>query len=441
MISELNVPHIDQYFGPWAIMEEPFRAAVERINALDIRANVEARHTAGGVSLDTSYEKLPGGVAVVSLSGPLMKYVSSLSGGTSTVEARAALRAAVKDDSVSSIVVRIDSPGGTVSGTQDLAADVAAANTKKPTVAFIEDLGASAAYWIASQAGNVFANTTAMIGCIGTFAAIEDASQASAQAGIKVHVVRAGEFKGMGVEGTEVTPKQLEELQRIVNELNDYFIRGVATGRGMSLSQVKALADGRVHVGAKAQEQGLIDGVKSLDQVIAELAAKSKTTKGSAMSSESTAANPATFSEIVGACKNCKPTSSADDALFVADQLAKGATVAQARDAWDDTLTSRIDARDCELNAAKVELAKKQTQQQASLVNGNGVKPLVDGGKGGSVAEESSDPIAAWNEAVAEKMKAGKSKASAISALVKENPDLHQSYLAAFNENSKRKVG
>lgn len=430
MINGLNVPHIDQYFGPWAIQEEPFLAAVERINSLDLRAHVEARRAGGGGSLDTSYEKLPGGVAVVSLSGPLMKYVSSLSGGTSTVEARAALRAAVRDESVESIVLRIDSPGGTVSGTQDLAADIAAANTQKPVVAFIEDLGASAAYWIASQAGKVFANSTAMVGCIGTFATLVDASQAAAQEGYKVHVVRAGEFKGMGVEGTEVTPKQLDEMQRIVNELNEYFIQGVAKGRGLSLAQVKALSDGRVHVGTKALEHGLIDGVKSLDQVVVELAAKTKSKKGSAMS-ESTTVTPASFSEIVGACKNCKPTSSADDALFVSDQLAKGATVAQARDAWEDTLVSRADARDNENKELKAELAKKQTQSSGK---GSGVDPIADLAKNGTATEEASDPIAAWNEAVAEKVKAGMTTKAAVAAVTRANPDAHKAYIAAFNE-------
>jgi len=201
-LSELaaDVPHLEEYFGVWAIRPETFQAAVDRVVGMDLRAHVEANTSpaAREAMRDTSYQVLPGGIAVIDLVGPMQKYTSSISGGASTVYARRKLRAAAMSDEVTAIIVRIDSPGGTVAGTQELADDVAAAAKRKTTVAMIEDMGASAAYWTASQASAVWANRTALVGSIGTFAVIHDLSAHAGQLGVKVHVVKAGEHKGGG---------------------------------------------------------------------------------------------------------------------------------------------------------------------------------------------------------------------------------------------------
>ncbi|HEX5500148.1 MAG TPA: S49 family peptidase, partial [Thermomicrobiales bacterium] len=242
---DLGVAHVDEYFGPWAVLLDPFRAAVERINRLDLRLHVDQARAgqagqmgqARAAETRYGYDVAPGGVAVIHLTGPLMKYVSSLSGGSSTAIARRQLRNAVNDDAVASILLRIDSPGGTVSGTADLGDDVARAAKLKPTVAYIEDLGASAAYWIASQARQVFAGRTAIVGSIGAYTVLEDSSAKAEQAGVKIRVVRAGEMKGQGVEGTEITPELLAEVQGLIDALNEHFLRAVAAGRKMTLAK------------------------------------------------------------------------------------------------------------------------------------------------------------------------------------------------------------
>jgi len=128
------------------------------------------------------YERIAEGIAVIPLAGPLMK-IDSKFGSTNTVRVRRALRAALADPDVRGILLHIDdSPGGTMAGTADLAAAVAAANLEKPVWAQIDDMGASAAYWVAAQARRIVANATAELGSIGVVAVLEDSSKAMATA-------------------------------------------------------------------------------------------------------------------------------------------------------------------------------------------------------------------------------------------------------------------
>lgn len=249
-----------QHFGPWMVEPTWFAQAVSAVKAGTFKAET-VRDTATGEKL---YETTAQGIATISIAGQITKGDSSY-GGASSVRVRNAIRKAVNDDRVSAIVLQIDSPGGTVSGTGDLASDVAAADKRKPVYTYFEDLGCSAAYWIGCQAREVFANPTAMIGSIGTVAVVEDTSGAYDKAGIKVHVISTGPYKGAFVDGAPVTDDQLKDLQREVDDLNQHFLTGVATGRRMKIERVRQLADGRVWIAAEAKTLGLIDEVASFD--------------------------------------------------------------------------------------------------------------------------------------------------------------------------------
>ena len=222
------------------------------------------------------------GVAVIDLAGPLMKFDSKF-GGTNTVRARQALRAAVADPAASSILLHVDSPGGSVAGTAELAADVKSADGVKPVHAHIDDMGASAAYWIASQARKVTANAMAMVGSIGTLLVLEDTSQAMDAAGIKVHVLSTGAFKGAGADGAPVTPEQLAYMQSLVDGMNAGFLAAVGDGRQMDKKALANVADGRVWLAKEAKSLWLIDAVDSMDAVIGGMAARYTGRKGPRM--------------------------------------------------------------------------------------------------------------------------------------------------------------
>lgn len=262
--------HLDEYFGPWAVEEGRFRALVERVGKIDLAAHVA--QTSAPAAAGSARSEGRGDVAVVHLCGPLMKQVSSLAPGCSTIAARRAIREAARSESIGSIALVIDSPGGTVAGTQALADEVAKAAAQKPVYAYIEDLGASAAYWVASRATKIYANETALVGSIGTFAVLYDSSRRAENMGVEVHVIRAGDHKGAGTPGAPVTDAHLAEARRVVESLNEHFLAAVAAGRGMSDEQVRALADGRVHVGAEAMELGLVDAIAEFDGMLADMA-------------------------------------------------------------------------------------------------------------------------------------------------------------------------
>jgi len=256
-----------RYYGFWAI--EPVWAA----SALDaVKAGtfvIQAAH--GGGAGQTSYMLDPSGVAVVTIAGPMQKFDSKF-GGTNTLRTRQALRAASRDPDVRGIFLHVDdSPGGTVSGTAELAADVRAAGNVKPLVAHIDDMGASAACWVASQASSVTANAQAEVGSIGGIAVIEDLTERANMDGVKVHTVtspKGAAFKGMGTPGTPITDAHLEQIQTRVDDLVATFFSDVSAGRGMSPEQVAGLADGRVWIASKAQGLGLIDGVATTESAI-----------------------------------------------------------------------------------------------------------------------------------------------------------------------------
>lgn len=420
----LSVPRLEDYFGTWAMEEGVFVRCVEHFRETNMAAHVAA---ASGSVIDRGSYAVADGVALISLRGTLMKSVGSMTEGTSTVFARRAIRQAVADDLVHAVLLVWDSPGGTVAGTQALAADIAAAGKQKPVDSYIEDLCASAAYWGASQSRRISAGPTALVGSIGTYMAVVDWSARAAMEGAKVHIIKAGAFKSAGTAGTPITGEQLAEWQRNVDALNSHFLAGVAAGRRMALPTVQGLADGRVHIADEALKLGLIDAVESRDAALARLVQRSQPptkSKGKPMS--------ATLAEIKAAC----PGASAE---FILAQLDKGADVAQAAAAFITHQAAQLEQVKAK---AAADLAAKQAEldQAAAKAKMPGVDP-VPAGKGGPKAGADGDAVTAWNDAIADKVKAGRTKAQAAAEVNREKPELREAYVAAYNAAHRSKAG
>lgn len=443
-----DIPYGDQWLGAWAMREENFEAQLHLVQNMSIELHLQtqvATKEAQAKLGESSGRKLEllkaDGVATIPLVGSLQKHRASLSNNTSTVEARQLLRMAVNDPEVKGIMLFVDSPGGTVAGTGELAAEIARAAAKKPVYAYCEDLCASAAYWAASQATKVFINPTGMAGSIGTYMVVQDYSAAAAQRGVKVNVIKAGAHKGAGVPGTEITAEQITDFQRTVNQLNEQFLQGVAAGRKLSIDQVRTLADGRVHVGAEAVALKLVDAVSSAEDVVAELVALSSAppkSKGTRMSA-------ATAAELKAACKGAGSD-------FLLAQLEKGATLAEAKDAWMDQLASDRDAAiaakntaeqgkaaaEAAANQAAAEAATKASEAEAKT---NAKRPghaALKSTAAPVIAEYEGDAIVEFNEKVSGLMKAGRSQMDAVVAVATKNPELHQAYLSATNPGRKQ---
>jgi signal peptide peptidase SppA len=152
---------------------------------------------------------------------------------------------------------------------QELADAIYQAREQKPVEAYISDMGASAAYWLASQAETIGANDTAMVGSIGVYLVLWDESARAADLGFEVHVIKSAEHKGDAEPGTPITDAQIADFQRIVDDIADHFVDAVARGRGQSRERVDASHTGQVWLAREAQDRGLIDTITNLDAAIA----------------------------------------------------------------------------------------------------------------------------------------------------------------------------
>lgn len=283
----MNLPRLHDYFGAWAIESGVASGLLE--HGRGILANLPAHmaaHSAQVAAANASAkmelipceddEGQPGGgaVAVIRLEGTLMKAAGSASESSSTVRVRQAVKAAAADPAVRAIILHIDSPGGTVSGTADLAAEVAAADKIKPVHAYVEDQCCSAAYWIASQCRSITANCgTAMIGSIGAMMVLVDASAAAEKSGVRPVLIATGQLKGAGTYGLAIDEGQRDYFLNLVTSAQAYFAAAVQDGRRFSDDEMAALSSGRVWRGEEALALRLIDAIAPFDQLLAQVSA------------------------------------------------------------------------------------------------------------------------------------------------------------------------
>lgn len=261
---------VDEYADAWLMSPMHFAALVQSVKLIDMR-----QHVAEAKPQPMAAEKIEaaGGksIALVRLQGMLMKGRSSM-GGTSTIEARREIRNAASDPSVSAILLAIDSPGGTVAGTSDLADEIRSAGKAKPVWAHIDDLGASAAYWAASQAERITANSpTALVGSIGTVQVVYDQSQLYEREGVKTFLFATGPLKGLGAPGTKITEEQAAHLQSVIESIQASFDAGVRKGRNLTAAELGTVRHGGVFTATEALNVKLIDAIQPLSKSINDL--------------------------------------------------------------------------------------------------------------------------------------------------------------------------
>jgi signal peptide peptidase SppA len=212
------------------------------------------------------------GVAIIPVRGVILKGASKIEkacGAVGVEDISANLQAAAADDEVSGIMLDVDSPGGTVGGVPELGDLVAEISQVKPTMAYTDGLMASAAYWLAAGAQEIYAARSAEVGSIGVYVPWVDESAAFAAQGVKVDIIRneGADLKGMGYPGTALTPEQRQSMQDEVNALADEFHAHIESCRG------KMEADtfrGQTFLAMEAKRRCLIDGVMSRSAALAQ---------------------------------------------------------------------------------------------------------------------------------------------------------------------------
>jgi signal peptide peptidase SppA len=223
---------------------------------------------------DEPYQRA-GDVAVIAIYGTITNrptIFSSYSGGTSAEELGRTIDAAAADRTIRCILLDVDSPGGSVYGIEEAAAKILAARDRKPVTAVANPVAASAAYWLASQAGELVVVPSGQVGSVGVIAAHVDESEAEKLAGLKTTLITAGKYKGELDGSQPLTAEARAAVQDTVDQYYDKFVRAVAAGRKTSLKDVREnFGEGRMRTAADAVKAGMADRVATFEDVLQEL--------------------------------------------------------------------------------------------------------------------------------------------------------------------------
>lgn len=403
--------------------------------------------------LETGFRR-EGRAAIIDIVGPLTKSPSWWSryiDTTSYAGIRRAIRGAIESDA-STIVLRVDSPGGSTDGLPEAGDAIFEARSAKPVVAFVEGMAASAAYYLASQAQTIVAQQMDYIGSIGTRLMLYDFSELFQKEGVRAIPIDTGEFKSAGAMGTKITENQVAYFQGLVDAHFKNFLSAIQRGRGLTGEKLQAVADGRVFLAAEALSLGLIDGIEKSETFVARWSSddnrkgrgQTKAAKESTMSSDAKVAAAETdaaaetkssgtqntavlrvesTAATLGELKSAIPDSTAE---FREKCIEQGFTLPQAQTAWMTVLRDQVKAKDAELTKAKAEKVAPGTEGVA--------------GTKGSPGASGDGPEAEWKAALDAKIAAGFKHNDAVSALAREKPELHKAYIAAYNERNGRKV-
>ncbi len=273
---------VDILTSPWAIRPEKL-LEIQGIYRTHLRGEkidlgaIEAKLGRPLANDPPPYEVVSG-VAVIQMEGIVAKRMSlfqKISGGVSTYHIQQQFSEALADRKVRAILLNIDSPGGSVDGTAELAEMIYAARGEKPIVAWTDGMMASAAYWIGSAADQVFiSGETADVGSIGVVASHVDFSKFEVNLGIKTTEITAGKYKRIASEYAPLSKEGKAYIQEQVDHIYSVFVDAVARHRGVSSEEVvQRMADGRIFLGRRALDAGMVDGVSTMEGLIGKLSA------------------------------------------------------------------------------------------------------------------------------------------------------------------------
>jgi len=215
------------------------------------------------------------GVAIIPLYGVILPRANLLiefSGGTSTQLFSQAVEQAVADEEVETIVLDVDSPGGSVVGVQEAADTVRWATARKKVVAVATSQMASAAYWIGAAAGEVVASPSSQVGSVGVYSLHFDQSRRDEKEGMKVTVIQRGQYKTDGIPHKPLTDQGRNTLQEQVDSYYSMFVHSLAIDRKVSLATVETnFGQGKTFLAQQATLAGMVDRVSTLGEILGEL--------------------------------------------------------------------------------------------------------------------------------------------------------------------------
>jgi len=270
---------IDVLTSPWAIVPEKL-FEIQEIYSTHLRGDktnfdfVKARiNEHSGPIDDTAVFTIINDTAIIPIQGIIakrMNLLTQISGGVSAQLVGRDIKEALANNTIKSILLDIDSPGGTIDGTQELADIIFAGRGQKPIVAYSDGMIASAAYWIGSAADRIYiSGDTVTVGSIGVVASHVDYSRYEEKIGIKTTEIYAGKYKRIASQYQPLSEEGRQTIQDQVDFLYTVFVNEVAKQRSVSAGKVlENMADGKIFIGNQAISAGLVDDMATLDRLI-----------------------------------------------------------------------------------------------------------------------------------------------------------------------------
>lgn len=273
----MNLPHIISKVTrqPWVITAEKHRAIMD---VLDVRiagdfkamgyAEDEWPEADGDRDQYREFQTVVGTIAVIPVHGILGKHLSSMEmacGGCSLDTIQSQLKTALSSPRISRVLLDVNSPGGTVTGTPETARLIAAVNAVKPVWAFTDSDCCSGAMWLASQCARVYSTESAELGSVGVRMVLLDYTRKLEEDGVKVNAIASGKYKLLGASFKPLTDEERDMLQTESDRIHAEFKQAVKAVREVSDEHLQ----GQIFRGEEAAGIGLTDGiVEDMDEAL-----------------------------------------------------------------------------------------------------------------------------------------------------------------------------
>ena len=431
---------LDILTSPWAIQPDKMQE-IRNIYQTHMRGDkIDIKSINAANPANMSMYENHDGVAVISIDSVLTKhrtFFSSLFGGSSMRDIGNQIDMAMADTDVHDIILAIDSPGGTVDGTQELVDKIKSYRGKRKSIVAVGDgIMASAAYWIASAADRIYiANDTTSVGSIGVVATHVDVSEQDKQFGEKWTEITAGAYKRIASNHAPLTVEGRDYIQSQVDHIYSVFVQSVAANRkDGSVESVLPAADGKIFIGQQAVEVGLVDGIQNITVTTNQLIKEFNMNK-----EEFQVKHPELFQSIVdesrsaghnegievgkehGKEEGMKTGAEAERARIMAIQkLSSPGNEKIIADAIADGISTSGQVAERIVMAGK---SRQEAQAQA----------MVDGAVAPVPPVESQEQADTFESAVDRLMQEGLSRGKAILKVATEHEDLHKDYLKRIN--------
>lgn len=294
-----------------------------KLSGLEIPQELAAAGRRNSAGSDEPFQR-DGNVAIIPVVGTLVKANSLFSCDATYADLKQSISAAAKAKGIDAIILDGDTPGGTVAGVQETGDFLAKVNQKKPLYGWVDDLAASAGYWLLSQTRMIGAHQAADIGSIGVLTVHYDRSAKDQKSGIKRTILAVGDMKAAGNDTEPLDESTRAYIMDRLEQTYGLFIGAVTKGRPQLSADAIRSMQSRVYKATQAREMGLIDHVMGRDEYIDVV---KKQTRGAAIFpvkgakamtlAELRAEHPDLVSQIEAAAREGMITSAAHDAAIV----------------------------------------------------------------------------------------------------------------------------